>query len=374
MGAKRCPVCDGKVTKRNYCKTCKRFVTPNETSQEFYLNESREWNASQDLKASRGWNASQDLNANQGWNGNQERSDAEPIMQNPTWSWQPENTNFRTYEDRKKKNGVAIFLIAFFCILIIAVVIIGLCVGFLRGREDDSDDMSNEYDVENYLKNEIETEAETESPERGTSDYDTPDGYTYSMEPGETGTGLYGEFTAISAEDAKADGKECTLIGHYDGVTVDEFTDRLLEYAKEEGVNLKPEEYYNRLSLYRYDDGETYYERINSYSANIGTVGIYVYSDYNTGRLHSFCIWQAMKGNGDYYRMDEVFEAFVKALDDTSLSVDSHDSILENLHTFRDKPYSEEETDSNSTELYVGNWYIAISRENGYVYMDVFID
>ncbi len=91
MGAKRCPVCDGKVTKRNYCKTCKRFVTPNETSQEFYLNESREWNASQDL------------NANQGWNGNQERSDVEPIMQNPTWSWQPENTNFRTYEDRKKE-------------------------------------------------------------------------------------------------------------------------------------------------------------------------------------------------------------------------------------------------------------------------------
>ena len=347
MGAKRCPVCDGKVTKRNYCKTCKRFVTPNETSQEFYLNESRGWNASQDL-------------------------DAEPMMQNPTWSWQPENKNFRTYEAGKKKNDVMMFLIA--CILIMVVAKIGLCVVLLREQEDDSDDMSNEYDVENYLEDEIETEAETDSPEQGTSDYDALDGYTYSMEPGETSTGLYGEFTAISAEDAKADGKECTMVGHYDGVTVDEFTDRLLEYAEEEGVNLRAEEYYNRLALYRYDNGETYYEKINSYSANIGTVGIYVYSDFNTGRLHSFCIWQAMKGNGDYYRMDEVFEAFVKALDDTGLSVDSHDSILENLHTFRDKPYSEEETDSNSTELYVGNWYIAISRENGYVYMDVFID
>ena len=42
MGSKICPICDGKVNSINFCKTCKRFVTPIETSHTFYLNERRE--------------------------------------------------------------------------------------------------------------------------------------------------------------------------------------------------------------------------------------------------------------------------------------------------------------------------------------------
>ena len=42
MGTKICPICDGKVNSINFCKTCKRFVTPIETSHSFYLNEQRE--------------------------------------------------------------------------------------------------------------------------------------------------------------------------------------------------------------------------------------------------------------------------------------------------------------------------------------------
>lgn len=41
MGTKLCPICDSSVNSINFCKTCKRFVTPIENNHTFYLNERR---------------------------------------------------------------------------------------------------------------------------------------------------------------------------------------------------------------------------------------------------------------------------------------------------------------------------------------------
>lgn len=141
------------------------------------------------------------------------------------------------------------------------------------------------------------------------------------------------------------------------------------------GINLQADEYGRYLGLYKYDDGNTCYEKKDSFYADMGFLRVAVYGDYNSDRIHSLMIAQKIQDDNDYYRMDDIYTIIANALDEPDLESGSgYDSIIAGLHTLRDAMDTSDETGNNYTEVHIGEWEISVSRLGGYLYVDMYVE
>ncbi len=404
MGTKICPICDSPVNSINFCKTCKRFVTPIENNHTFYLNERRS-----DVDYQRDYNFDGDAydysadkkevedtvsDCHDEFEfGRDERKDFHDEFgsdHNEDYNWQEEQKTYSGKQDgkikstegewkswqnrtpgtpyntgKKKKKAFVIAIIG---------AIFGLCCEFLPVIFDHIKDDSYESDTEDEY---IEDDTYTEWDEEDVDDASlvAPDGYMYYTAPGEKQGSDGNYYTALSAEKVSEDGGECTLVGHYDGVTMTDFESDMLAGAQDMGIDLQADEYGRYLGLYKYDDGNTCYEKKDTFYADMGFLRVAVYGDYNSDRIHSLMIAQKIQDDNDYYRMDDIYTIIANALDEPDLESGSgYDSIIAGLHTLRDATDTSDETGNNYTEVHVGEWEISVSRMGGYLYIDLYVN
>ena len=253
MGTKLCPICDSSVNSINFCKTCKRFVTPIENNHTFYLNERRS-----DVDYQRDYNFDGDVydysadkmevedtvsdchdefefdrderkdfhdgfgsDHNEDYNRKEKQKAYSDIQNGQTkstegeWkSWQNRapGTSYNTGNKKKKASALAII-----------GVIIGLCCEFLPVIFDHIKDDSYEADTEEeYIEDDTYMDQDTEWDNEDIDDASlvAPDGYMYYTSPGEKQGTEGNYYTALSAEEVSEDGGECTLVGHYDGTAM----------------------------------------------------------------------------------------------------------------------------------------------------------
>lgn len=408
MGTKLCPICDSSVNSINFCKTCKRFVTPIENNHTFYLNERRS-----DVDYRRDYNFDGDAydysadkmkvedtvsdchdefefgrderkdfhdefgsDRNEDYN-RQENQKAYSDIQNGQakstegeWkSWQ-NRTPGTSYNTGNKKKGAS--AIAIIC------AIVGLCCKFLPIVFDHIKDDSYETDTEDeYIEDDTYTDQDTEWDNEDIDDASlaAPDGYMYYTSPGEKQGSDGNYYMTLSAEEVSENGGECTLVGHYDGTAMADFESDMLAGAQNMGIDLQEDEYGRYLGLYKYDDGNTCYEKKDSFYADMGFLRVAVYGDYNSDRIHSLMIAQKIQDGNDYYRMDDIYTIIANALDEPDLESGSgYDSVIAGLHTLRDATDTSDETGNNYTEVHIGEWEISVSRLGGYLYIDMYVE
>lgn len=408
MGTKLCPICDSSVNSINFCKTCKRFVTPIENNHTFYLNERRS-----DVDYQRDYNFDGDVydysadkmevedtvsdchdefefdrdeqkdfhdgfgsDHNEDYN-RQENQKAYSDIQNgqakategewKSWQNRAPGTSYNTGNKKKKASALAVI-----------GVIIGLCCKFLPIVFDHIKDDLYETDTEDeYIEDDTYTDQDTEWDNEDIDDASlaAPDGYMYYTSPGEKQGSDGNYYTALSAEEVSENGGECTLVGHYDGTAMADFESDMLAGAQNMGIDLQEDEYGRYLGLYKYDDGNTCYEKKDSFYADMGFLRVAVYGDYNSDRIHSLMIAQKIQDGNDYYRMDDIYTIIANALDEPDLESGSgYDSVIAGLHTLRDATDTSDETGNNYTEVHIGEWEISVSRLGGYLYIDMYVE
>ena len=328
MGTKICPICDSPVNSINFCKTCKRFVTPIENNHTFYLNERRsdvdyqrdynfdgdaydysadkmkvedtvsdchdEFEFGRDERKDFHDEFGSDRNEDYNWQKEQESYSEEQDRQTDStegeWkSWQ-NRTPGTPYNTGNKKKGAS--AIAIIC------AIVGLCCKFLPIVFDHIKDDSYKTDTEDeYIEDDTYTDQDTEWDNEDIDDASlaAPDGYMYYTSPGEKQGSDGNYYTALSAEEVSENGGECTLVGHYDGTAMADFESDMLAGAQNMGIDLQEDEYGRYLGLYKYDDGNTCYEKKDSFYADMGFLRVAVYGDYNSDRIHSLMIAQKIQ-------------------------------------------------------------------------------
>ena len=234
MGTKLCPICDSSVNSINFCKTCKRFVTPIENNHTFYLNERRS-----DVDYQRDYNFDGDVydysadkmevedtvsdchdefefdrderkdfhdgfgsDHNEDYNRKEKQKAYSDIQNGQTkstegeWkSWQNRapGTSYNTGNKKKKASALAII-----------GVIIGLCCEFLPVIFDHIKDDSYEADTEEeYIEDDTYMDQDTEWDNEDIDDASlvAPDGYMYYTSPGEKQGTEGNYYTALSAEE-----------------------------------------------------------------------------------------------------------------------------------------------------------------------------
>lgn len=364
MGTKICPICDGKVNSINFCKTCKRFVTPIETSHTFYLNERRE---PEDYQREYQYSGDvSDYSADKPevedevtdchdefetelpkW-ANRTPTSAKPIP-NP-------DTTYTTKKKSKKAEGVIsglLFLAA-----------IGVCF-----RTSSLWDVWQQYRDEQELQDSLD-EMHEMMDEQDEDMFVDEDGYSYRYiyQPGEITDYGTDSLVGLSADEVYDRGEACDGVAHYEGVTSDELEADFLQNAEEDGILFEDTSTgtAGNLSLYEYSyqngDTFTYYNKEKYISDDECGIDVSINSDLNTPAIHSVRIWQYPPDVDDGFCLDQIYEDLVMALEDETLQGDSLERTTEMICAYQEKEYSADDSSANYTELQIGKWSLTISR------------
>lgn len=365
MGAKICPICDAKVNKINFCPECKRFVTPKETSQNFYLNEKRpdgaytNWNGTylaHDAKKDLTGCHNEFSEIGNGYGSHKEYSGEKYRQQGMQSGIYGQNSkaygqNSKIYgqnsrkdkqRNRKKKaKSVADF--------VVVISFIGIWLGLLYvggydfdfGFHDSSDNTTIDYDA------------------------DIPD---YADIVGND----YGNYvnkaegdSALTDEQVEEDGNACTMYGHYNGISAVSFMDELTSCVEAYDLTLTFNKSYGYKSLYTYHTGNeeyTCYELCDVFATSgLGKDGIATYYDYNTGEIHGIFAWAKVNEYADGSAILALFNGMLDALDDSNLSGAERDNVIQYLEEYITKSDLTPESD-DTVQISVGDWDIYVER------------
>jgi len=361
MGAKICPICDTKVNKINFCPECKRFVTPKEMSQNFYLNEKRpdgddtNWSGTYSIH-----DAQKDLSgchnefsdAGNGYDINrtyaEEKYRQQTNMPRGAYGKQSQKSKQRS----KKKTSELLTGI------VVAIAFIGIWVGFLCaggyqfdfGYNDSNDNTTIDYDA------------------------DIPD---YEDIIG----GGYGNYvnkaegdSALTDEQVEEDGNACTMYGHYDGISAVSFMDDLTDCAEAYDLTLTFNKSYGYKNLYTYSTGNevyTCYELCDVFATSgLGRDGIATYYDYNTDEIHGIYAWAKVDAYSDGSAILSIFNCMIDALDDSNLSGGERDNVIQYLEKYIAKSDFTLEAD-DAVQISVGDWNIYVGRTTTNIYVEM---
>ena len=365
MGTKICPICDGKVNSINFCKTCKRFVTPIETSHSFYLNErrepedyQREYQYSGDVSD---YSADKPEVEDEVTDCHDEFETELPKWANRTpTSANPMPNLDTTYTTKKKKSKKAESVIS--GLLFLAAI--GVCFRMsslwdawqqyrdkqkMQESLDELHEMLDEPDKKNYVD------------ENGYS-------YRYIYQPGETTDYGTDSLVGLSADEVYDRGEACDGVAHYEGVTSDELEAAFLQNAEEDDILFEDTSTgtAGNLSLYEYSyqngDTFTYYNKEKYISDDEYGIDVSINSDLNTQEIHSVRIWQYPPDVDDGFCLDQIYEDLVMALEDETLQGDSLERTTEMIRSYQEKEYSADDSSANYTDLQIGKWSLTISR------------
>jgi hypothetical protein len=432
MGMRICPICDTKVNSMNFCPACKKFVKAVEINRDFYLNERR--NVDKYNSDNTRLDNYVDTSGNGTYNGEYYRNDGMPEymtgstfnkdmygystgknpegdmsechdeFQNKTSSYdmnshyakdkdreekkQKKEKQKRLYKQKNTQNDKKSTI--FNCVVTIVCVAAGIVFGALEDKFDNDDYDSDTYEyvtdssndkgitdndyVDDSMFVDDSVNYDYDSDEYGEpaeTDVSEDDYYndSYGIEPGETGEGDYGTYIVLTGEEAREDGTECTMFGHYDNISDFKLSNAIVEVCGYYGITLYTDKEADYAALVSYENGDTYYDYSHSLYSGLGK-GITVYSDYNTGSIHSIYGWNNIKGDGEYFNLDILYEAVAEALQDDNMTDNINEEIMDYINDFKEKSY--DENSSNYMVEYVGDWSIYVGRGEDYVYFEMY--
>lgn len=360
MGKRICPICDSQVNTMNFCRDCKRFVKPVEINRDVYVNERHVRSFDNDGGGTGEFRAgSYDTGTN---------------MQNAEMHKKTSTGNSSRRNSRK----------AIFCIIIGVMVCVSLNV--IIGLHDWNNIFSEDTDTEIYEEDILENEDTLEDTDvsedenlldeaalsdNGQQEPDYSD-YRYFMTPGESGySEAYGNYVAVSAEEALQDGKECTLYDHYDGISAEKFMANLEEYFAKYDISMKKSPASTSLNLLKMESGLTCYETYEYFVSSLHDSGIDISYDFNTGSIHMIYGWCNIMGEGQYFNLEEIYDVVAKALGEAVLSENIRTSVTDSIEQFKEAQYVPNGT--NFANHYISGWEIYVGRGDGFVYFQLYV-
>lgn len=379
MGAKICPICDAKVNKINFCPECKKFVTPKEMSQNFYLNEKRQdgeytnWSSAYSVH-----DAKQDLTGchdefsgvGNGYDMNREYAEEkygqQQGMQNRSYGqysgayeYKSSTSEQKSRKDKQKNGKKKTDTLTG---IVVIILLIGIWAGFLYsggykfdfdfGFDDNSDNTTIDYDAD-------------------IPDYTDIVGNDYGNYINET----EGD-SALTDEQVEEDGGACTMYGHYDGISAVSFMDELTGCAEAYDLTLTFNKSLGYKNLYTYsinDEEYTCYELCDIFATSgLGKDGIATYYDYNTGEIHGIYAWARVDEYTDGSTILSIFNCVIDALDDSNLSGDERENVTKYLEEYIAKSDFTLEAD-DAVQISVGDWNIYVGRKSTNIYVNLIV-
>ncbi len=343
MEVRICPICDAKVNGINFCPICKRFVKPREMSQNFYLNERRE---------NREYTYEDMIYPDCHMEGNLARQQSGFNKRNG--ASKAKSKKRRVKDQSRNIRSVAVLLFWFAMIIVI----------WKKG------DYKFEFDF-GYDDSDYEVSEENTVTENTVNMDDTYGVYEKNISSDNTSV------KALSEQEAEADGKACTMYGHYEGMKAADFIDNLLRCSEENDVSLlyNKSAGYKRLEKQSDDNfGYTCYELCDVFSTTLlAKEAVAVYYDYNTNQLHGIYLYATVNEKKDGSDIIPMYDSVIEALDDKNLLGAEKENVYKYVNEYLTQitQGTNSFADSDNMMIYIGQWNICIGRAKQHIFIQM---